>query len=200
MSKSAPGVRYAEIERETNETKVRVVLDLDGGTRSDVATGIPFLDHMLHQVAFHGRIDLGVQCEGDLEIDDHHSVEDIGLVFGTAFAQAAEAGESIVRYASGHFPMDEALVLVAIDVCGRPTLVWDVPFTRDAIGALSLENVHEFFQAFVNKARISLHVKKIHGSNDHHICEAVFKGFGICLYRALQKSDRRGSPSTKGKL
>lgn len=200
MSKSTPGVRYAEVERETSETKVRVVLDLDGGTRSDVATGVAFFDHMLSQTAFHGMIDLGIQCEGDLHIDDHHSVEDIGIAFGRAFAKAVDLTESIQRYASVHVPMDEALVLCAIDICGRPTLVWDVPFRRESIGSLSLENVREFFLAFVNNARVSLHIKKIHGDNDHHVCEAVFKAFGLCLREAAVKLERRGPASTKGQL
>ncbi len=200
MSKTAPGVRYGEVDRETNETKVRVVMDLDGGTRCDVSTGIPFFDHMLHQLAFHGRLDLGVQCEGDLDVDDHHTIEDVGIALGKAFAQTLDPAESIQRFASGHYAMDEALVLIAIDICGRPTLVNAVEFKRESIGGLAMENVNEFLQAFVTSAKISLHVRKVCGANDHHVCEALFKGLGICLHDATQKIDRRGVGSTKGKI
>src|SRR4051794_27088000 len=131
MSKNAPGVRYAEVYRETGETRVQVVLDLDGGSRRDISTGVGFFDHMLQQLAFHGHIDLGVSAEGDLHIDDHHTVEDVGIVLGQALVQALDGGEAIARYGSNHTPMDEALVLAAVDISGRGMLTWDVPFVRE---------------------------------------------------------------------
>lgn len=200
MSKTTPGVRYGEVDRETNETKIRVVVDMDGGSRCDVDTGIPFFDHMLHQLAFHGLIDLGVQCEGDLEVDDHHTVEDVGIAMGKAFLQTLDPAGSIQRFASGHFAMDGALVLVALDICGRPTLTTDFEFKRESIGGLSTENVKEFLGAFASHSKISLHVRKVCGDNDHHVIEAIFKGLGICLHNASEKIERRGVGSTKGKL
>lgn len=199
MSKEAPGVRYAEVERETSETRVQVVLDLDGGTRRDVGTGIGFLDHMLTLFAFHGHLDLGVSADGDLEVDDHHLVEDVGMVIGQAVRQALADEDNIVRYASLHSPMDEALVLIAIDVSGRGTLTFDVPFRREKIGELSTECVREFCRALASHARITLHVHKICGENDHHVTEAIFKGLGRALHEATVVTERRGSSSTKGK-
>lgn len=200
MSKGAPGVRYAELYRETSETRIQVVLDLDGGTRRDILTGIGFFDHMLTHLAFHGQIDLGVSAEGDIEIDDHHTVEDVGIVLGQALHQALDQGDPIVRYASNHTAMDEALVLVAIDISGRGVLTFDVPFKREKIGELSTECIREFFRAFAAHAGITVHIHKICGENDHHVCEAIFKGFGQAILAATQKSERRGSTSTKGKL
>jgi imidazoleglycerol-phosphate dehydratase len=200
MSKSTPGVRYAEIDRETNETRVQVVLDLDGGTRRDVLTGIAFFDHMLAQFAFHGQFNVGISAEGDLEVDDHHTVEDVGIVLGQALRQALEAEQSIVRYGSNMTPMDEALVMVALDLSGRGVLVYDVPFVRASIGELSTECVREFLRAFAMHAGITLHVRKIAGENDHHICEAIFKGLGRALYEATRPIDRKGSSSTKGSI
>ncbi len=198
MSKAAPGVRYAEVERETHETRVRVVLDLEGGGRFDIATGIPFFNHMLEQLAFHGNVTLGVQAEGDLGVDDHHTVEDVGIVLGQAFAQALDA-EPIRRYASNHTPMDEALVLVAMDISGRGQLHYDAPFRRESLGELSTECVREFFRAFAQHAGVTLHLRKIVGENDHHLCEALFKGFGRAIGEATQKVARQGATSTKGK-
>lgn len=200
MSKTNPGVRYGEVDRETNETKIRVVVDMDGGSRCDVDTGIPFFNHMLHQLAFHGLIDLGIQCEGDLEVDDHHTIEDVGIALGKAFCQTLDPASSIQRFASGHFAMDGALVLVAIDICGRPSLAVDLDFKRESIGGFSTENVKEFLIAFATNAKVSLHVRKICGDNDHHVIEAIFKGLGICLHNASEKIERRGVGSTKGKL
>lgn len=200
MSKSAPGVRYAEVERETNETRVQVVLDLDGGTRRDVLTGIQFFDHMLAQLAFHGQFNLGVGAEGDLEVDDHHTVEDVGIVLGQAFRQALDVDDAIVRYGSNLTPMDEALILVAIDMSGRGILRYDVDFRRDKIGALSTECIREFLRAFVMHAGFTLHIRKMAGENDHHVCEAIFKGLGRAIYEATRKVDRRGSASTKGQI
>jgi imidazoleglycerol-phosphate dehydratase len=198
MSMGAPGIRYAEVERETKETKVQVVLDLDGGSRQDVDTGIGFLDHMLKLMAFHGSFDLGVQCEGDLRVEDHHTVEDVGIVMGQAFKQAVDGSYGLVRYASNHSPMDDALVVVAVDISGRGYLVFDVPFTRETLGSLHTENVREFFQAFAMNAGITLHFHKIAGFNDHHLCEACFKGLGRAIHAATMHGERKGVSSTKG--
>jgi imidazoleglycerol-phosphate dehydratase len=197
VSKGTPGVRFAEVFRETRETQIQVVLDLDGGTRRDITTGIGFLDHMLQQLAFHGQIDIGVAAEGDLHIDDHHTVEDVGIVIGQALAQALR-GESIERYGSNHTPMDEALALVALDISGRGILVFDVEWKREKLGDLSTECVREFFRALATHSGMTLHIRKIAGENDHHVCEAIFKGFGRALFAATRQSDRRGSTSTKG--
>lgn len=199
MSKTAQGVRYAELDRETSETHIQVVLDLDGGTRRDILTGIGFFDHMLELFAFHGQVDIGIGAEGDLEVDDHHTVEDTGIVLGKAIREALAAGDAIIRYGSSYLPMDEALVLVAMDVSGRGQLHWDVEFKREKIGDLSTENVREFFRALTAHSGITLHVRKITGDNDHHICEAIFKGFGVALNQATRVSERRNSNSTKGK-
>ncbi|MBN9503309.1 MAG: imidazoleglycerol-phosphate dehydratase [Armatimonadetes bacterium 55-13] len=200
MSKNAPGVRYAELDRETNETHIQVVLDLDGGSRRDILTGIGFFDHMLELFAFHGQVDIGIGAEGDLEVDDHHTVEDTGIVLGKAVREALAAGDSIERYAHTITPMDEALVLVAMDISGRGQLHWKLDFKREKIGDLATENVREFFRAFTAHAGVTLHVQEMAGENDHHICEALFKGFGLALHRATRVSERRGSTSTKGKL
>jgi imidazoleglycerol-phosphate dehydratase len=198
MSKGAPGVRYAEIYRETSETRIQIVLDLDGGTRRDITTGIAFFDHMLQQMAFHGQIDVGIGVEGDLQIDDHHTVEDVGIVLGQALSQAL-GDEPIERYGSNHTAMDEALALTAIDVSGRGVLAFDVPWKRERIGELSTECVREFFRALSMHSGITLHIRKVAGENDHHVCEAIFKGFGLALYQATRHTDRRGSTSTKGR-
>lgn len=200
MSKTAPGVRYAEVERETKETRVQVVIDLDGGTRRDILTGVGFFDHMLSQLAFHGQFDVGISAEGDLEIDDHHTVEDVGIVLGRAIRQALDVDASISRYGSNMTPMDEALVLVAVDISGRGMLLYDVPFKRDSLGEMSTECVREFLRAFASYSGITVHVKKLAGDNDHHVCEALFKGLGRALFEATRKVDRRGSSSTKGKI
>ncbi|HLK17106.1 MAG TPA: imidazoleglycerol-phosphate dehydratase HisB [Fimbriimonadaceae bacterium] len=200
MSKTAPGVRYAEVERETKETRVQVVIDLDGGTRRDILTGVGFFDHMLAQLAFHGQFDVGISAEGDLEIDDHHTVEDVGIVLGQAIRQALDIDSSIVRYGSNATPMDEALVLVALDISGRGLLVFDVEFKRESIGELSTECIREFVRALTTHAGITLHIKKLAGDNDHHVCEALFKGLGRALFEATRKVDRKGSSSTKGKI
>lgn len=199
MSKEAPGVRYAEVYRETAETRIQVVLDLDGGTRRDITTGIGFFDHMLTQLAFHSQMDLGISAEGDLQIDDHHTVEDVGIVLGKAFAQALDQSDAIERYGSTHTPMDEALVLVALDFSGRGGLFYDVEFTREKIGEMSTECVREFFRSLSSHGGITLHIRKIAGENNHHICEAIFKGVGMAIRQAVKRSERRGPPSTKGK-
>lgn len=203
MSKGTPGVRYAEVDRETRETRVRVALDLDAAQGRPVRlenfnTGIGFFDHMLHQMGFHGRFELGIVCEGDLSVDDHHTVEDVGIALGTAIRDALADSSATERYASCHTPMDDALVLIAIDISGRGHLTFDVPFNRPTIGTMSTENVAEFFRAVVTKAGITMHVRKECGDNDHHVCEALFKGFGRALYQATRMVERRGVSSTKG--
>jgi imidazoleglycerol-phosphate dehydratase len=200
MSKEARGVRYAELYRETTETRVQVVLDLDGGTRRDVSTGIGFFDHMLTQLAFHGQVDVGISAEGDLEIDDHHTVEDVGIVLGKAFRQALDQSEPIERYGNSLTPMDETLIMVSLDFSGRGGLFYEVPFRREKIGDLSTECVREFFRAFSSHAGLTLHIRKVAGENDHHIAEGIFKGVGRALYLATRRSDRRGSTSTKGSI
>jgi len=199
MSRTTQGVRYAEVDRETGETCVRVVLDLEGGTRRDVSTGIAFFDHMLIQLAFHGRIDLGINSEGDLHIDDHHTVEDVGIVLGRAIQQAL-LEDPIVRFGSNQTVMDDALVLVAMDISGRGQAYVDLGFKREKIGDLSTECVKEFFSAVAANAGITLHIKRLSGENEHHICEAAFKGFGRALYEATRTVERRGPSSTKGQI
>lgn len=200
MSKQAPGVRFAELDRETSETRISVVLDLDGGTKRDISTGIGFFDHMLQQLAFHGQFDVGIKAEGDTHIDDHHTVEDVGIVLGQAIRQALEGDKHIARYASNHTPMDEALILVALDISGRAGLFYDVSFTRERVGEMATENVREFFRALTAHAGITLHIRKIVGDNDHHIVEGIFKAFGRALHEATRPVDRRGVASTKGML
>lgn len=199
MSKNSPGVRYAELDRETNETHIQVVMDLDGGSRRDILTGLGFFDHMLELFAFHGQIDIGLGAEGDLEVDDHHTVEDTGIVLGKGIREALAAGDPIVRYGTATIPMDESLVLTALDISGRGQLHWDVSFKREKIGDLSTENIREFFRALTAHAGITLHVRKLAGENDHHVCEAIFKGFGMALHQATRISERRNANSTKGK-
>lgn len=198
MSKGTPGIRYAEVERETNETRVQVVLDLDGGTKQDIATEVPFFDHMLRLMAFHGQVDLGVKAEGDLEVDDHHLVEDVGICIGKALREALRETDPVVRYASNHTPMDEALVLVALDLSGRGHLYFDVPFSREKIGGLSTECIPEFFRALCLHAGLTAHIRLVSGQNAHHVCEAIFKGFGCALFEATQLAERRTQSSTKG--
>ncbi|HRI42876.1 MAG TPA: imidazoleglycerol-phosphate dehydratase [Fimbriimonadaceae bacterium] len=201
MSKGAPGVRFAQLDRETPETRVEVVLDLDGGTRQDVSTGIGFFDHLLMAMAFHGALDLGVTAEGNLEIDDLHTVQDVGLLLGRAIAQALEESDPIERFASNHMPVSEALVLVAVDLNGRGQAFVEIPFSRPRIGAMATETVREFFQAVAANSGATIHLRKIAGDNDHHVCEAVFKGFGRTLRDATRRNERRpGAPVSKGKL
>lgn len=201
MSKSAPGVRFAEVDRETKETSVHVVLDLDGGTKQDISTGIGFFDHMLNLMAFHGQFDVGIEAEGDLHVDDHHTVEDVGIVLGRAFRDALDSSGPIERYSSCHMVMEEALVLVAIDISGRSGLFFEVGFTRETVGGMATENVKEFLRSFVGNAGFTIHVQKLAGENDHHVIEAIFKGLGRILEQATRKSERRnGSTSTKGRI
>jgi len=192
-------VRAAEVERTTSETRVRVRLAVDGSGEHRVATGIGFFDHMLAQWAYHGWFDLDVEAAGDLEVDPHHTVEDVGIALGQAFRQALGAGVGIARFSSLHAAMDEALVLCAADLSGRSYLHFDVAFPTPLIGNFPTELVEEFWRAFVREARATLHVVLVHGRNGHHIAEAVFKGCGVVLGRAA-RIERSRVPSTKGVL
>jgi imidazoleglycerol-phosphate dehydratase len=194
--------RVAEVVRNTAETRVRVRVDLDGTGERTLASGVPFLDHMLDQIARHGLIDLEVEAQGDLHIDAHHTVEDIGITLGMAMAQALADKTGIRRYGHAYVPLDEALSRVVIDFSGRPGLVWHVPFTRAMIGAFDVDLAHEFFQGFVNHALVTLHVDNLRGDNAHHQCETVFKAFARALRAALEPDPRMAGrlPSTKEAL
>jgi imidazoleglycerol-phosphate dehydratase len=202
MSETTLSPRRARIERRTAETRIEVEIDLDGTGRAELATGVPFLDHMLDQVARHGMIDLVVKAEGDLHIDAHHTVEDIGITLGQALAKAAGDKRGLTRYGHACVPLDEALSRVVVDLSGRPGLEFHVPFTRALIGAFDVDLVHEFFQGFVNHALVTLHVDNLRGDNAHHQAETVFKAFARALRMALAPDPRAGAaiPSTKGTL
>lgn len=194
--------RAARVERNTLETRITAAVDLDGSGRALLQTGVPFLEHMLDQVARHGLIDLELRAEGDLHIDAHHTVEDIGITLGQAFAQAVGDKKGIRRYGHAYVPLDEALSRVVIDLSGRPGLAYQVEFTRAAIGSFDVDLFHEFFQGFVNHAAVTLHVDNLRGDNAHHQAETVFKAFGRALRMALEPDPRLGDvvPSTKGSL
>ncbi|MDR2240348.1 MAG: imidazoleglycerol-phosphate dehydratase HisB [Zoogloeaceae bacterium] len=194
--------RQAEISRKTLETDIAVRLDLDGSGRSTLASGVPFLDHMLDQVARHGMLDLAVSAKGDLHIDAHHTVEDIGIAIGQALAQAVGDKKGIRRYGHAYVPLDEALSRVVVDFSGRPGLSFNVDFKRALIGAFDADLTQEFFQGLVNHARITLHIDNLRGSNAHHQCETVFKAFGRALRMAAELDSRAVGdvPSTKGAL
>jgi len=193
--------RSAAVTRETRETRISVKVDLDGSGRGKLATGIPFLDHMLDQVARHGMLDLEVQAKGDLHIDAHHTVEDIGIVLGQAVARAVGDKKGIARFGHAYVPLDEALSRVVLDLSGRPGLEFHVPFTRPMIGAFDVDLTHEFFQGFVNHALVTLHVDNLRGQNAHHQAETVFKAFAKALRTAVAPDPRAtGVPSTKGTL
>ena len=195
-------MRQAEITRNTLETQVSVLLDLDGAGRGRFATGVPFLEHMLEQVARHGMIDLDVTARGDLAIDAHHTVEDIGIALGQALARALGDKQGIRRYGHAYVPLDEALSRVVVDLSGRPGLCFNVDFTRSAIGAFDAELVREFFQGLANHAAITLHIDTLRGGNAHHQAETVFKAFGRALRMAVEADPRAAGsvPSTKGAL
>ncbi len=195
-------MRTATVERKTLETQVAVSLELDGSGRAKLATGVPFLDHMLDQVARHGLVDLEVTAKGDLQIDAHHTVEDIGITLGQAFAAALGDKRGIRRYGHAYVPLDEALSRVVIDLSGRPGLVFDVEFPRARIGEFDVDLFQEFFAGFVNHAQVTLHVDALRGRNAHHIAETVFKAFGRALRVALEPDPRMEGavPSTKGSL
>jgi imidazoleglycerol-phosphate dehydratase len=195
-------MRKAQVKRATKETDVEVSIDLDGAGVSQIATGIGFLDHMLDLLARHSRIDMAVKAKGDLHIDHHHTTEDVGIALGQAVKQALGEMKGITRYADLHMPMDEALTRVALDISGRPFLVFRVEFGRDKVGSFDTELVQEWFQAFAINAGVTLHVETLYGSNDHHIAESCFKGLARALRAAVAIDPRAAGevPSTKGKL
>jgi imidazoleglycerol-phosphate dehydratase len=194
--------RQASITRNTSETQVSASLDLDGTGQAVLATGVPFLDHMLDQVARHGMLDLEVTAKGDLHIDAHHTVEDVGIVVGQALAQAVGDRKGIQRFGQAYVPLDEALTRVVIDFSGRPGLEYHVPYVRPLIGEFDVDLVREFFQGLVNHALVTLHIDNLRGRNAHHQCETVFKAFARALRMALERDPRAPAsiPSTKGRL
>jgi imidazoleglycerol-phosphate dehydratase len=194
--------RTATIDRQTKETRIKASVNLDGSGSYDIETGVGFLDHMLEQLARHALIDITLKAKGDLHIDFHHTTEDSGIVLGQAFAKAIGEKIGITRYASVHLPMDETLTRVAIDVSGRPFLVWNVTFTQPKIGDMDTELFREWFQAFAQNAGITLHVENLYGVNNHHIAETCFKGLARALRQAIAIDPRQADrvPSTKGTL
>jgi imidazoleglycerol-phosphate dehydratase len=194
--------RTADVRRDTRETQIRVQIDLDGSGQSRLSTGIGFFDHMLDQVARHGLIDLDIEADGDLHIDGHHTVEDVGITLGMAFAQAVGDKKGLTRYGHAYVPLDEALSRVVVDFSGRPGLHMRVPFKAGMIGGFDTQLTYEFFQGFVNHALVTLHIDNLHGDNAHHQCETVFKAFARALRMALTIDARAADviPSTKGAL
>jgi len=194
--------RQATVSRDTLETQIQVTVNLDGTGACKLDTGVPFLEHMLDQVARHGLIDLDITAKGDLHIDAHHTVEDIGITLGLAFAKAVGDKKGIVRYGHAYVPLDEALSRVVIDFSGRPGLEYNVKFTRASIGEFDVDLFHEFFQGFINHAKVTLHIDNLSGSNSHHIAETIFKAFGRAVRMALTADPRMQGvmPSTKGSL
>ena len=194
-------MRAASVQRNTLETQISIRLDLDGSGKSKLATGVGFFDHMLDQIARHGLIDLDVEAQGDLHIDGHHTVEDIGITLGQALAEALGDKKGLRRYGHAYVPLDEALSRVVVDLSGRPGLVFAVPFTRSTVGEFDVDLVREFFQGLVNHAAITVHVDGLRGDNSHHQAETVFKAFGRALRMAVETDPRAsGVPSTKGSL
>jgi len=194
--------RKATVKRETLETQITVSVDLDGSGESKFDTGLPFLDHMVDQVARHGLIDIEISADGDLQIDGHHTAEDIGITLGQAFAQALGDKRGIRRYGHAYVPLDEALSRVVIDFSGRPGMEYAVDFPRARVGEFEVDLFHEFFQGFVNHALVTLHIDSLRGKNSHHIAETVFKAFGRAVRMAIEPDSRMGDqlPSTKGSL
>ncbi|KAA3652041.1 MAG: imidazoleglycerol-phosphate dehydratase HisB [Proteobacteria bacterium] len=195
-------MRQADVTRNTLETKISVRINLDGSGAAELNTGVPFLDHMLDQIARHGVIDLAITCEGDTHIDDHHTVEDVGITLGQAFAKALGDKKGIRRYGHAYVPLDEALSRVVVDFSGRPGLHYFVEYTRARIGNFDVDLAREFFQGFVNHAGVSLHIDNLRGDNAHHQCETIFKAFGRALRAAAEVDPRLAGvvPSTKGAL
>ena len=195
-------MRTGKVVRKTLETRISVEVNLDGHGSKSLATGIPFLEHMLDQVARHGLVDLTITAEGDLEIDAHHTVEDIGITLGQAIAQAVGDKQGIRRYGHAYVPLDEALSRVVVDFSGRPGLAYNVRFERPRVGDFDVDLFHEFFQGFVNHAQVTLHIDNLKGDNAHHQIETVFKAFGRAMRMALEPDPRMSGllPSTKGKL
>ena len=194
--------RVADVQRNTSETQIRVRINLDGSGKAQLSTGIGFFDHMLDQIARHGLIDLEIDAKGDLHIDGHHTVEDVGITLGQAFARAVGDKKGIRRYGHAYVPLDEALSRVVIDFSGRPGLHMRVPFKSGMVGAFDTQLAFEFFQGFVNHAGVTLHIDNLHGENAHHQAETVFKAFARALRMALERDERLGDviPSTKGSL
>jgi imidazoleglycerol-phosphate dehydratase len=194
--------RTASILRETKETNISVTLDLDGSGKSKLDIGIPFLEHMLNQVARHGVVDLNISAKGDLDIDAHHTVEDVGISLGQALSKALGDKQGIVRYGHAYVPLDEALSRVVLDCSGRPGLVYDAEYPRSRVGDFDIDLLHEFFQGFVNHGLVTLHIDCLRGRNSHHIAETIFKAFGRALRMAVSFDERiKGiTPSTKGSL
>ncbi|HEX5636642.1 MAG TPA: imidazoleglycerol-phosphate dehydratase HisB [Gammaproteobacteria bacterium] len=194
--------RTADVNRDTLETRIKVSVNIDGTGKSSFNTGVPFLDHMLDQVARHGMVDLSVEAKGDLHIDAHHTVEDIGITLGQAFAKAVGDKKGIRRYGHAYVPLDEALSRVVVDFSGRPGLEYHVVYPRAMIGDFDVDLLHEFFQGFVNHAQVTLHIDALRGNNAHHIAETIFKAFGRALRMALEADPRMSGilPSTKGAL
>jgi len=199
---STSDARIAEIRRDTNETKIRVRVNLDGTGQAKLATGIGFFDHMLDQIARHGLIDLEIEAEGDLHIDGHHTVEDVGITLGMAVARAVGDKKGLTRYGHAYVPLDEALSRVVIDFSGRPGLEMAVDFKAGMIGAFDTQLAFEFFQGFANHALVTLHIDNLKGHNAHHQCETIFKAFGRALRMAMTQDPRSAGviPSTKGSL
>ncbi len=196
-------MRAAEVRRDTAETQIRVALNLDGAGTRKLDSGLPFLDHMLDQIARHGLIDLEIHANGDLEIDAHHTVEDIGITLGQAFAKAIGEKRGVRRYGHAYVPLDEALSRVVVDLSGRPGLEFGVQWKRGVVGSFDLDLIHEFFQGFVNHAQVTLHIDNLKGENAHHQCETVFKAFARALRMAVEHDPRLAGdaiPSTKGSL
>ncbi|HWP19569.1 MAG TPA: imidazoleglycerol-phosphate dehydratase HisB [Burkholderiaceae bacterium] len=202
MSTAIAPERVAEVTRNTNETQIRVRVNLDGTGQAKLSTGIGFFDHMLDQVARHGLIDLEIDAKGDLHIDGHHTVEDVGITLGQAVARAVGDKKGIRRYGHAYVPLDEALSRVVIDFSGRPGLTMHVPFKAGMIGAFDTQLAYEFFQGFANHALVTLHIDNLRGENAHHQCETVFKAFARALRMALERDERMSGavPSTKGTL
>jgi len=193
--------RQAQVTRDTQETQITVKLNLDGSGKAKLASGVPFLDHMLDQIARHGLVDLEIKAKGDLHIDAHHTVEDIGITLGQAFAKAVGDKKGVRRYGHAYVPLDEALSRVVIDLSGRPGLEMSGKFTRARVGEFDVDLVREFFQGFVNHALVTLHLDNLKGTNTHHQVETLFKAFGRALRMAVELDSRvKGIPSTKGKL
>jgi len=195
-------MRSAKVTRNTLETQISVELNLDGSGKSKFDTGLPFLDHMLDQITRHGLVDISIQAKGDLHIDAHHTVEDIGITLGQAFSQAIGDKKGLRRYGHAYVPLDEALSRVVLDISGRPGLVFNCEFVRDSVGEFDVDLINEFFQGFVNHALVTLHVDNLAGNNAHHQAETIFKAFGRALRMALELDPRMAGvmPSTKGTL
>ena len=199
---SLMSMRQADVTRDTLETKISVRIDLDGTGKGTLETGVPFLDHMLDQIVRHGLIDLDVRCQGDTHIDDHHTVEDVGITIGQAFAEALGDKKGVRRYGHAYVPLDEAMSRVVVDFSGRPGLHYFVTYTRARIGNFDVDLVREFFQGFVNHAGLTLHIDNLRGDNAHHQCETIFKAFARALRMAAERDERAAGtiPSTKGAL